>query len=68
MSSHQKDLMFQYMPEIEALAQRLPKMVSFVEKMWIQLGQTVKGKEFRKKHEGFQRNDWGQNEYNDDID
>jgi hypothetical protein len=64
-ASHQQELMFQYMPEIEALAQRSPKMVPFVEKMWIQLGQTLKGKEFRKKHEGFQKNVWSQNDYSD---
>ncbi|XP_061175918.1 uncharacterized protein LOC133184861 [Saccostrea echinata] len=68
-ASQQQEMMHQYMPEIEALAERMPKMLSFVEKMWTQLGQAEKGREFKKKHGGFQKNNWGQNEfYDDDID
>ncbi|XP_062613070.1 uncharacterized protein LOC134274844, partial [Saccostrea cucullata] len=68
-ASQQQELMHQYMSDIEALAERMPKMVSFVEKMWTQLGQAEKGREFKRKHGGFQRNNWCQNNiYDDDID
>lgn len=63
--AQRQDVMLEYMPEIESLAERLPSMVDFVDKTWNILGQAEKGKQFKKEHSGFQKNYWNQNDYNE---